>query len=38
MSITISKKNIKPKAAIKMVAEDRQSKTSEIYNIYHQVD
>ena len=34
----IKEKNIKPKAAIKMVAEDRQSKTSEIYNIYHQVD
>ncbi|MCF7595862.1 16S rRNA (cytidine(1402)-2'-O)-methyltransferase [Staphylococcus warneri] len=34
----IKEKNIKPKAAIKMVAEDRQSRTSEIYNIYHQVD
>ena len=33
----IKEKNIKPKAAIKMVAEDRQSRTSEIYNIYHQV-
>lgn len=34
----IKENNIKPKAAIKMVAEDRQSRTSEIYNIYHQVD
>lgn len=34
----IKEKNVKTKAAIKMVAEDRQSKTSEIYNIYHHID
>lgn len=34
----IKEKSVKTKAAIKMVAEDRQSKTSEIYNIYHHID
>lgn len=33
----IKEKSVKTKAAIKMVAEDRQSKTSEIYNIYHHI-
>src|SRR5699024_5304591 len=30
-------KNMKPKAAIKQVAEERQMKTSEVYDIYHNV-
>jgi 16S rRNA (cytidine1402-2'-O)-methyltransferase len=30
--------NMKPKAAIKRVAEDRNMKTSEVYNIYHNVN
>ena len=30
-------KNMKPKAAIKQVAEDRQMKTSEVYDVYHNV-
>lgn len=30
--------NMKPKAAIKSVAEDRNMKTSEVYNIYHNID
>ncbi|MCU5747054.1 16S rRNA (cytidine(1402)-2'-O)-methyltransferase [Staphylococcus sp. SQ8-PEA] len=29
--------NMKPKAAIKAVAKDREAKTSEIYNIYHEI-
>ena len=30
--------NMKPKAAIKRVAEDRQMKTNEVYDIYHNVN
>ncbi|WP_210133596.1 16S rRNA (cytidine(1402)-2'-O)-methyltransferase [Staphylococcus sp. GDY8P197P] len=30
-------KNMKPKAAIKQVAEERQMKTSEVYDMYHNV-
>ncbi|MBF7017916.1 16S rRNA (cytidine(1402)-2'-O)-methyltransferase [Staphylococcus durrellii] len=30
--------NMKPKVAIKHVAEDRNMKTSEVYNIYHNID
>lgn len=30
-------KNMKPKAAIKQVAEERQMKTNEVYDIYHNV-
>lgn len=29
--------NMKPKAAIKQVAEERRMKTSEVYDIYHNV-
>lgn len=28
---------MKPKQAIKKVAEERQLKTNEVYNIYHQI-
>lgn len=33
-----SAQNMKPKAAIKRVAEDRQMKTNEVYDIYHNVN
>ena len=31
------RQNMKPKKAIKQVAEDRQMKTGEVYDIYHQI-
>ncbi|RIO75575.1 rRNA (cytidine-2'-O-)-methyltransferase, partial [Staphylococcus haemolyticus] len=34
----ISEQNIKPKKAIKLVAEDRRMKTGEVYDIYHDVN
>ena len=34
----ISEQNIKPKKAIKLVAEDRHMKTGEVYDIYHDVN
>ncbi|MBL7574217.1 16S rRNA (cytidine(1402)-2'-O)-methyltransferase [Staphylococcus saccharolyticus] len=34
----IENNQIKPKQAIKMVAQDRQMKTGEVYNIYHNVE
>ncbi|RLY69892.1 rRNA (cytidine-2'-O-)-methyltransferase, partial [Staphylococcus hominis] len=33
----IETQNLKPKKAIKVVAEERQMKTSEIYDIYHNI-
>ncbi|MCH8648061.1 16S rRNA (cytidine(1402)-2'-O)-methyltransferase [Staphylococcus lugdunensis] len=34
----IKKQQVKPKKAIKMVAEDRNMKTSDVYDIYHQLN
>jgi len=34
----ISEQDLKPKKAIKLVAEDRHMKTGEVYDIYHEVN